>query len=145
MNLQPAKNKQGVRRWFAGPPLRWQSQFWSQKIPLSFGFLKCLPFSLRRFLYIFFTFVGCHSACYGKKITLIAVVGFPPSYLGREILISRKVSVNRGITSISHQGGSPYYGKRIVRGRWWSWVIFWLVGKRVERERRFGRFSSSEN
>ena len=27
MNLQPAKNKQGVRRWFAGPPLRWQSQF----------------------------------------------------------------------------------------------------------------------
>ena len=88
---------------------------------------------------------GCHSACYGKKITLIAVVGFPPSYLGREILISRKVSVNRGITSISHQGGSPYYGKRIVRGRWWSWVNFWLVGKRVERERRFGRFSSSEN
>ena len=27
MNLQPAKNKQGVRRWFVGPPLRWQSQF----------------------------------------------------------------------------------------------------------------------
>ena len=89
--------------------------------------------------------MGCHSACYGKKITLIAVVGFLPSYLGREILISRKVSVNRGITSISHQGGSPYYRKRIIRGRWRSWVNFWLVGKRVEREHRFDRFSSSEN
>ena len=74
-----------------------------------------------------------------------SVVGFLPSYLGREILISRKVSVNRGITSISHRGGSSYYGKRIVRGRWRSWVNFWLVGKRVEREHRFSRFSSSEN
>ena len=44
MNLQPAKNKQGVRRWFAGPPLRWQSQFLSPKIPLSFGFFEVRTF-----------------------------------------------------------------------------------------------------